>query len=198
MNKLTRTEIHEKFAAIVSASLQVDAAKVTEDAYLDELGAESLDLIEITMGIEDAFNIWISEKSFLQTAREVFGAGVLDQDGVLNEAGKTLLRARMPELDPVSLEGELSADRVNRQLMRVSGWIRMIDLLIAASPQVCPHCRGELGAAVAFKRKCKECGLETALVSGEEVNRQWVLDYQASLQQPRHQAPENASAMAAS
>lgn len=179
----TRTQILEKFAQIVSGSLHVDAARVTEDAYLDDLGVESLDLIEITMGVEEAFNIWVSEKSFLQTAREIFGPGVLERDGLLQEEGKALLRARMPELDPAWLDGDVAAADINRQLLRVSGWVRMIELLLAASPAVCPQCSGELGSAVAFKRKCMQCGADTPLISGEEVNRRWVLEYQASLHQ---------------
>lgn len=189
----TRAQILNKFANIVSVSLHIDAARVTESAYLDDLGVESLDLIEITMGVEDAFNVWISEKSILQTAREVFGPGVLERDGVLQEAGKALLLARMPELDPACLEGRVAAADINRHLMRVSGWVRMIDLMLAASPMVCPQCTGELGPAVAFKRKCKQCGSETPLVSGEEINRQWVLEYQASLASQREAVPAGAA-----
>jgi acyl carrier protein len=180
----SRQEILDKFSAIVGKSLHVDAARVTEDTYLDDLGAESLDLIEISMGLEEAFDIWLSEKSILQTAREMYGPGQLEKEGVLTEAGKDLLRARMPELDAASLEGGVAVTSINRQFMRVSGWISMIEGLIAASPSVCPQCGGELGHAVAFKRKCKQCGAETALVSGEEVNRQWVRDYQARSAEP--------------
>src|SRR5215471_3348059 len=101
---VVRREIFEKFSQIVAKSLHIDVGAVSEDSCLDELGAESLDLIEITMEAEDTFNIWISEKSILQTAIEVFGPNVLEQDGFLTEAGKALLLDRMPELDPASLE----------------------------------------------------------------------------------------------
>lgn len=173
-------EVLSRFAAIVSRSLHVEAAKVTADAYLDDLGAESLDLIEISMGAEEAFDIWLSEKSILQTAKDVFGQDVLEQNGVLTDAGKALLAARMPELDPAVLAGEVRVAGLNRQFMRVSGWVGMIEGLIAASPSACPQCAGELGKAIAFKRKCALCGAETSLVSGEELNRQWVLNYRAA------------------
>jgi len=176
----SRQEILGKFASVVSRSLHVDAARVTEDAYLDDLGAESLDLIEISMGIEEAFDIWLPEKSILQTARELYGPGVLEVDGKLTEAGKALLRARMPELEPASLEGDVPVTSMNRQFMRVSGWITMIEGLIAASPAACPDCGGPLGSALAFKRKCTQCGKETALISGEEANKRWVREYQAA------------------
>jgi acyl carrier protein len=184
----SRQEILEKFAAIVGRSLHVDPARVTEETYLDDLGAESLDLIEISMGIEEAFDLWLSDKSILQTARDIYGPGVLEKDGVLTGTAKALLLARMPELDPALLEGDVQLSGMNRQFMRVSGWIGMIEGLIAASPQVCPKCGGEFGRAVAFKRKCTQCGEETALVSGEEVNRRWVREYRATLAPPSESA----------
>ena len=181
MTVRTRQEIVDKFAAIVARSLHVEAARVTEDAYLDDLGAESLDLIEISMGAEEAFDIWLSEKSILQTARDIYGPGALEKDGLLTGAGKALLLARMPELDSKTLEGDVPLTAINRQFMRVSGWISMIEGLIAASPQVCPQCEGELASALAFKRKCTKCGAETPLVSGEDVNKRWVREYRAAV-----------------
>jgi acyl carrier protein len=175
----THQEVVAKFAAIVARSLHVDAARVTEDAYLDDLGAESLDLIEISMGAEEAFNIWLSEKSILQTARDIYGQGVLEKDGLLTEAGKALLLARMPEIDPKTLEGDVPLAAINRQFMRASGWIAMIEGLIAASPQACPKCGGELANALAFKRKCVQCAQETPLISGEDINKRWVREYRA-------------------
>jgi acyl carrier protein len=175
----TKQEIQAKFASIVARSLHVEASRVTEDAFLDDLGAESLDLIEISMGIEEAFDIWLPEKSILQIAREIYPPGSLEKDGHLTETAKALLLARMPEIDPEALEGDVPASTITRQFMRVSGWLRMIEGLIEASPRSCPQCDGELGKALAFKRKCVQCGAETALVSGEEINRRWAKEYQS-------------------
>ncbi|MBM3796596.1 MAG: hypothetical protein FJW31_21630 [Acidobacteria bacterium] len=180
MSSLSRAEILARLAPIIAKSLHIDAARVTEDAYLSDLGAESLDLIEITMGIEEAFDIWVPEKSILQTAREVYGEGVLEKEGVLTQEGKDLLRARMPELSAESLSGEVTMSAVNREFMRVSGWVRMIESFVDATPQVCAACGGPLGRALAYKRKCVACGTENALKPGEEVNKRWVLDYQAA------------------
>lgn len=180
----SRQEILEKFAAIVGRSLHVDPARVTEETYLDDLGAESLDLIEISMGLEEAFDIWLSDKSILQTARDIYGPGVLEKEGFLTGTGKALLLARMPELDPAILAGDVQTVSLNRQFMRVSGWIGMIQGLIAATPNTCPKCGGELGRALAYNRKCLQCGEATPLVSGEEVNRIWVREYQASQPAP--------------
>lgn len=176
-NYNSEREIFERFAGIVAKSLHIDPARVTPDAYLDELGAESLDLIEISMETESEFNIWISEKTILHTAEEVFGPGVLQKDGVLTEAGKDLVRRRMPELDPSFLDREVTVKDLNHLFLRVSTWVRMIHGLMEYTPKACPQCGARLEASVAFRMKCTQCGQETALLSGEEINRKWVREY---------------------
>ena len=81
-SKLTEAQIYEKFADIVAASLRIERSRVTMDAHLmDNLDAESLDLIEITMETESAFDVWLPEKSILDTAAEVFGPDILVRGG---------------------------------------------------------------------------------------------------------------------
>ena len=50
--------IFEKVQEIIVKELKVDAAKVTLEASLkDDLGADSLDAVEIVMDIEDEFGV---------------------------------------------------------------------------------------------------------------------------------------------
>ena len=53
----------EKIKEIVAESLNVDAEGLTaETSFKDDLGADSLDLFQIIMGIEEEFDIEISTK----------------------------------------------------------------------------------------------------------------------------------------
>jgi acyl carrier protein len=189
-SNLSRPEILATFSEIVAKSLHIDLATITPASFLNDLGAESLDLIEITMETEEAFNLWISEKSILQTASEVFGPNVLEKDGVLTDAGKALLMDRMPDLDTAALEGDVSVTDITRQFLRVDAWVRMIEGLLYQTPQSCPQCDAPLANAIAFKMKCKQCGTETPLPSGEELNKQWAIDFRERyfLSAPRAQA----------
>src|SRR5947209_1617818 len=65
-------------------------------------------LREITMETEAQFDVWLPEKSVLDTAAEVFGAGVLEKDGCLTEDGKRLMTRRMPAGDAASFTGEIA------------------------------------------------------------------------------------------
>ena len=54
--------VFDKVKEIIVKELKVEADKVTLDALLrDDLGADSLDAVEIVMDIEDAFGIEIDD-----------------------------------------------------------------------------------------------------------------------------------------
>ena len=55
-------KIFEKVKNIIVDLLQVSEDSVTLDAhFIDDLGADSLDLVELIMGVEEEFNIEIPE-----------------------------------------------------------------------------------------------------------------------------------------
>ncbi len=56
------TEVLEKVKAIVVEHLGVDADKVVEGAnFIDDLGADSLDTVELVMAFEEEFGIEIPD-----------------------------------------------------------------------------------------------------------------------------------------
>jgi acyl carrier protein len=177
MATMTESEVYEKFAAIVSRSLRIDPARVTPDAHLmDDLGAESLDLIEITMEVESEFNVWMPEKSILDTAIEVFGPGVLEQDGYLTETGKHLLRCRLPEAAN-SFADRPAVKDVQSCFLTVRSWVALLSHLVQHTPSSCEQCSSELVPEMNFRMKCPNCGLQVPLRSGEDLNREWVQEF---------------------
>ena len=55
--------IEEKVSAIVADKLGVDRAEVTPDAvFTDDLGADSLDLVELIMAMEEEFGFEIADE----------------------------------------------------------------------------------------------------------------------------------------
>jgi len=54
--------VKEKVREIISKQLGVDMEKVTPEAsFMDDLGADSLDTVELVMAFEEAFNIEIPD-----------------------------------------------------------------------------------------------------------------------------------------
>ena len=77
----TDDQLRDQFASLVAASLRIDPARVVPSATLDELGAESLDLVEITLDVENTFAILMPERTILEIGSEILGDGVLESDG---------------------------------------------------------------------------------------------------------------------
>jgi acyl carrier protein len=58
------SEVKDKVTQIVIEHLGVDADKVTPEAsFIDDLGADSLDTVELVMAFEEAFGVEIPEEA---------------------------------------------------------------------------------------------------------------------------------------
>ena len=58
------TDINEKVKKIVIEHLGVDEAKVVPEAsFIDDLGADSLDVVELVMAFEEEFNCEIPDEA---------------------------------------------------------------------------------------------------------------------------------------
>ena len=195
MPSMTESEVFDKFAQIVAKSLRIDASQIAPDTHLTDLGAESLDLIEITMETETQFHIFLPDKSILETAVEVFGPGILEKDGYLTEEGKRLLARRMPHADAQAFEGEVAVKDLQQYFLKVGTWVRMIQGLAEYTPSECQTCGGAMVPSQGFRMKCANCGEEITLRSGEELNREWVREYYDKEYRPQAEAPVSATAV---
>jgi acyl carrier protein len=72
---MDRNEALSKFTDAAVEVLAVDPSKVTLDAsFSDDLGADSLDLVELVMALEESFDIEVAEDELkdIRTVGEAF------------------------------------------------------------------------------------------------------------------------------
>ena len=60
---MTREEVIEKVKGVIVEQLSVSEQEVTEEAsYTDDLGADSLDTVELVMALEEEFDTEIADE----------------------------------------------------------------------------------------------------------------------------------------
>jgi acyl carrier protein len=95
----TSNEIYEKVREILVDALGADESECTMDATLmGDLGAESIDFLDIVFRLEKTFNVKIPRGELFP---DNFAASDpnLTKDGVLTPAGVAELRKRLPHAD---------------------------------------------------------------------------------------------------
>jgi len=92
------TSIEQNVSRLIAESLAIDAARVGPNANLmDDLGADSLDFLDIVFKIERAYGIQITRGELEQAARGDMSEDAFAPNGVISDAGLARLRELMPE-----------------------------------------------------------------------------------------------------
>jgi acyl carrier protein len=104
-------EVYETVAGVVAESLSVDEHEITPAAALQrDLGAESIDLLDILFRLERAFRIQIPRDELFPES--IFqGDPAFVSEGMVTDAGMAELRSRMPfaDLDEFDHDRRLTA-----------------------------------------------------------------------------------------
>lgn len=108
---MSRDEIFEKVRGVLVEALGVDDDEVTPEASLaGDLGAESIDFLDIVFQLEQAFGFKIQQG-------ELFPENVTQdpdfvQDGRVTDKGLAMLKERLPHIDFAALETDPQVTRV--------------------------------------------------------------------------------------
>ncbi len=111
MATLPRAEIFEKVKDALVDALSVEPGEITESATLfNDLGAESIDFLDIMFRLEKAFNIKISQDEFTQN--EIVSNPAYQENRKLNAAGLAALKGRIKDGDWATFEKDPSVDKI--------------------------------------------------------------------------------------
>jgi acyl carrier protein len=102
---MSRDEIFEKMQEVLEDALGVDPEEVTPEASLtDDLGAESIDFLDISFKLEQEFGFKIQQGELFPDNAAQDPAYV--QDGVITEKGLSELKQKLPHVDFAEFEAD--------------------------------------------------------------------------------------------
>jgi len=125
---MQRIDITAAVSQAVADALGAELDEVTPDAtLLDDLGAESIDLLDILFRLERSLKVKIQAAqlaAYVQggIADDEFG----DADEIITEKGLAQLARVMPQIDVADLRGELRA----RKVMSLFTVDNLVDLVV--------------------------------------------------------------------
>lgn len=119
-------KIEQGVVAAIAEALALPDDEVTPDHYLmDDLGAGSLDFLDIVFKLEHTFDIQITRGEMERAARGDMTEEEFAPEGIISEAGLERLRELMPEADD-RIESGLRPSQI-LELFKVRTFVNIID-----------------------------------------------------------------------
>lgn len=123
---MTRQEIFAGVRECLAEALDIEPERIQEEnRVIGDLGADSLDLLDLTFRLEQRFKIHLSPGNFEQRTRERLGDQPWQVDGVYTPAALAELRAVMPEVPPEELPEGLAMAELPRKF-RVATLVNLV------------------------------------------------------------------------
>jgi acyl carrier protein len=120
------TAIFPKVAETMADALGCDVENVKLDASLiDDLGAESIDFLDIVFRLERAFKVKIPRGKIVEEARGDLPESEFDQGGVVSDAGVQRLKTFLGEVPAERFKSPLKVADIPR-LFTVETFCKMV------------------------------------------------------------------------
>jgi len=129
---MTHEEIFLAVRKCLAETLDVDEASIRrETRIVDELGADSLDLLEVTFNLEQRFKVEISPREIERRVRAELKEAPLEVYGVYTPEALAAIRRQMPEVPSEELSDGLRTVDLPKRL-RVGTLVNLVGRLLGA------------------------------------------------------------------
>jgi acyl carrier protein len=129
---MNRDEIVQEVQEVLVDALGVDDDEVTTEATLmGDLGAESIDFLDIVFRLEKAFEIKIPREE-LFPAESLMNNSDYINNGKLTEKGLNELRSKMPHTDLAAFESDPDINKLG-DLFTVGAIVNFVEMKLNAS-----------------------------------------------------------------
>jgi len=128
---MTETEVFDKLLPLIREVTGALAEEVTMTSNLmADLGAESIDLLDLSFLIEETFGITIEADEFERQATPTIPGGQYERDGYLTPEAIAALQKALPEVPPERLSAGLRKMEVP-SVLNVAVFVHLIQRKVA-------------------------------------------------------------------
>src|SRR5438876_12068932 len=133
------TAIYPKVAETIAEALGCDTEEVKPNSSLiDDLGAESIDFLDIVFRLERGFKVKIPRGKIIEEARGDLSESEFDQGGTVSEAGLVRLKTFLSEVPPERFKTPLKVADIPRLFTTETFCKMVIRQQRAAAPVAAP------------------------------------------------------------
>jgi acyl carrier protein len=172
---INNQEVLDEVKKAIVDTLGIDEGSVNlQSSLMKDLGAESLDFLDINYRLEQTFGIKMARHTMLEHIEEMFGEdSAVDRDGQLTEKAIKLLSIRFGD-NASALRPGMEMDEV-ANIITVQSIVSGVTDILDTLPEKCPSCnasswQGEDGVRV----KCGSCGNYAAFSNGDDLVKEWL------------------------
>ncbi|MBI3039407.1 acyl carrier protein [bacterium] len=129
---MSKQAIFEKLIPLIREVLGVKSADITLNTCLvGDLGAESIDLLDLTFLIEQDFGISIEANEFERIAKAQLNDQPYEENGILTVPALEYLKIALPEIEPSKFSPGLRKIQIP-SLLTVAVYVNLIDRKLAS------------------------------------------------------------------
>jgi acyl carrier protein len=174
-NIISEEKVYDELKKAIVETLRVDESAITpESSLINDLGAESLDFLDINYRLEQAFGMKMARHFVLEHIEEMFGEGTaIDEDGCLTEKAIELLKIRFGE-NMSDLKAGMDMDEIPAMVTVQSMAQGVMDILNSL-PEKCPSCgNAAWKSGDGAKATCSSCGESATYANGDDLIKAWL------------------------
>ena len=137
-NPPTLSALESRVREIFVETLRPDEEVRTDRSLIEDLGFDSLDIIELSFALEEGFGFEFSSRNAIEELDRRVGDNRILAEGCLTALGRSIVIERMPELAAVSLPEELRPAALPAHFT-LQTFTRILYDFYLHAPDVCPE-----------------------------------------------------------
>jgi acyl carrier protein len=175
-NVISEATVMEEVKKAIAQTQKIDPETIQpEQSLMKDLGAESLDFLDINYRLEQVFGIKTARHFVLEHIEEMFGEGAaIDENSQLTDKAVALLKIRLGEENTTELRPGTDMDEVS-SLITVKGMATVVLDILDTLPGKCSS-GGHSAWAVenGTRVKCSDCGEYATFTDGDTLTQEWL------------------------